>query len=455
MYYPSRVTRHASRITKYLFIIFFYTFLITSLAAQEIKEPVKIDLKTCIENSLATDLTLKEAIADVSAAEGQLRQARAGFFPSLSATASYSKRNEVPEIKIPGILSEGLIDENQHDVTFTMKYLLYDGGGISSLSSQAEANLESYKINEAKTSQDVIYKSTIAYFNALRWKHFVHVAEESVELSKEQLDIAKSRFEAGTAAKADVLKADAQLSESEIKLLDATNNFNIALSSLNDTMGMSLTTPLELSEDYVYKEWNVTLEGCQQEAMNERLEIRIIEKTKESLYYATEFAKSAWYPSIFLKLDYTPCGNSLLSMNNTLVGTVGAQFNIFDGFKTGGNVDEAEAKYEKVTIREADVKKKITLDVQKSFLTFRSNSKKVLEVEKNLEASKESFRVAQISYREGISPFIDVNQAQLVLINAEVSKVQSIFDYYVAKLDLLRATGLLKENFDPSSLDEH
>ena len=140
MHYPSRVTRHASRITKYLFIIFFYTFLITSLAAQE--TPVKIDLKICIENSLATDLTLKEAIADVSAAEGQLRQARAGLFPSLSATASYSKRNEVPEIKIPGILSEGLIDENQHDVTFTMKYLLYDGGGISSLSSQAEANLE-------------------------------------------------------------------------------------------------------------------------------------------------------------------------------------------------------------------------------------------------------------------------------------------------------------------------
>ena len=438
-----------------LFILFFYILLITSLAAQEIKEPVKIDLKKCIENSLATDLTLKEAITDVSVAEAQLRQARSGLFPSLSASASYSKRNEVPELNIPGILSEGLIDKNQHDVTFTMKYLLYDGGGISSLSSQAEANLEGYKINEEKTKQDVIYKSAMSYFNALRWKNFVHVAEESVELSKEQLELAKSRFDAGTAAKADVLKAEAQLSESEIKLLDANNNFNIALSSLNDAMGLPLTTPLELSEDYVYKEWNVTLEQCHNEAMKERLEIEIIEKTKESLYYATEFAKSAWYPAIFLKLDYTPYGNSLITQNNTLVGTVGAQFNIFDGFKTGGNVDEAEAKYEKVTIREEDVKKKVTLDVQKSFLTFQSNSKKVLEVEKNLEASKESFRVAQISYREGISPFIDVNQAQLVLINAEVSKVQSIFDYYVAKLDLLRATGYLKENFDPSSLDKN
>ncbi len=436
---------------KYFFILFIYILLITSLSAQEMA--VKIDLKTCIENSLATDLTLKEAIADVSVAEGQLKQARSGLFPSLSATASYSKRNEVPEITIPGMLSEGLIDENQHDVTFTMKYLIYDGGGVSSLSSQAEANLEGYKINEEKTAEDVIYKSSISYFNALRWKYFVHVAEESVELSKEQLDIARSRFDAGTAAKADVLKAEAQLSESEIRLLEANNNFNIALSSLNDTMGIPLTTPLELKEDYVYKEWNVTLEECQREAMKERLEIRIIEKTKESLYYATEFARSAWYPSVFLKLDYTPYGNSLLSQNNTLVGTVGAQFNIFDGFKTGGNVDEADAKYEKVTIREADVKKKVTLDVQKSFLTFQSNSKKVLEVEKNLESSKESFRVAQISYREGISPFIDVNQAQLVLINAEVTRVQSIYDYYVAKLDLLRATGLLKENFDPSSLD--
>jgi outer membrane protein TolC len=440
---------------KYLFIIFIYILLITSLAGQETEVTVKIDLKKCIENSLSTDLTLKEAHADVSVAKGQLRQARSGLFPSLSAAATYSKRNQVPEFTFPGGLSEGIIDENQHDVTFTMKYLLYDGGGVSSLSSQAEANLEGYEINEEKTKQDVIYKAAMSYFNALRWKNFVHVAEESVDLSKQQLELAKSRFDAGTAAKADVLKADAQLSESEIKLIDAKNYFNIALSSLNDTMGLSLTTPLELSENYVYSEWNITLEQCQNKAMKERLEIEIIEKTKTSLYYATEFAKSAWYPSIFLKLDYTPYGNSLITQNNTLVGTVGAQFNIFDGFKTGGNIDEAEAKYEKVTIREEDVKKKVTLDVQKSFLTFRSNSKKVLEVEKNLDASKESFRVAQISYREGISSFIDVNQAQLVLINAEVSKVQAIYDYYVAKLDLLRATGYLKENFDPSSLDKN
>ncbi len=433
--------------TAVIFFCLLFMPVITVLANTEDngKEVIALDIMKSIELALGNDLLLKEAGKDVEIAEAKLRQIKSGLYPAFSAQTRFSRYNSTPSIELPGGFTKSLIDENQRDVTFTLQYLIYDGGGVYSLKSQGEANLEAYRINEEKVRQDVIYRTSMAYLNSLRTEQLLLVAREYVELSKEQLDLAQKRFDAGTVPKADVLKAEASLADGETKLIEAENLYNISLKALNDATGLPLDTEVSLSGDYKYREWNISLEESRKMAEDNRLESDIVRKTRESAYYAIEFAKSSWYPDLFFKLDYTAYGNSLVVDTGSVVATVGAQFNIFDGFRTGGEVDEAEAKYEKLSLELDNVEKKINLDVTTAHMNFQAASEKVFKADESVAAASESYRVAQISYREGISPFIDVSQAQVILLQAEVSQVQAIYSYYVSKVELLRAMGLLEE----------
>ena len=429
---------------KRLFVTTFCLFLLSIIYASTTDtKKIQITLKRCIEIALENDFSLKEAHKDVVVAAAQLKRAKSSLYPNFSASTTYSRRYPPPEVHLPGGYSVQLLEENQHDLTFSLNYLLYDGGGVKSLKSQAMAQLEVYKTSEEKIRQDVIYRTSIAYFNALKNKNFVLVAEEALKLSEEQLKIAKERYNAGTVALADVLKAKSQLADAEVNLIKAKNIFDVSLTGLNDAMGVPLDTKLELNEEYPFKTCNITMEESLKNALENRLEINIMKKSLEAGNYAIKFAKSLWYPQIFFNLDYTGWSNSLLAQDNTVVATVGARFNIFDGMQTSAKVEEAKALQEKLAIQMEEIKKKIKLDVTKAFLDFQSAYEKVFKVEENLNFAKESYRTAQTSYKEGITPFIDVNAAQVMLTNTEVNKVQAIFDYYIAKIELLRAMGLL------------
>lgn len=425
---------------KKIIIVFSLLILFTGIA---FSREYDITLQKCIDLSVESNLPLKEAGKDVLFAEAQLKKATAGFYPGVSATTNVSTRNYVPQIDaIPGKTLE-IMDKSQYELTFRVKYLLYDGGGISSLKSQQEAQLESAKIKEEKTKQDVIYKSSLLYFHTIKTEKILLVSQDSVKVSKDLVMIAEKRYGAGTVALADVLKAKSQLADAEVALVKAKNSFNISLATLNDYMGLPLNTSIKFRDTYNYVKPEIIPEECEKKSLENRLEIDVMKKSRESAYYAIEFAKSSWYPDLFFSVDYTALSNSFFTTNNTVVATLGAQFNIFDGFKTSADVESAEATYDKVGIQMEDLEKRIKLEVARSCIDLDSASEKYQKTEENLKASRESFRVAEISYREGITPYIDVNQAQLMLTTSEINQVQALFDFYVAKLELLRVMGLI------------
>jgi len=135
-----------------IFFCFLFMPLIPVLANTEDsgKEVIALDIMKSIELALENDLLLKEAGKDVEIAEAKLRQIKSGLYPAFSAQTRFSRYNSTPSIELPGGFTKSLIDENQRDVTFTLQYLIYDGGGVYSLKSQGEANLEAYRINEEK-----------------------------------------------------------------------------------------------------------------------------------------------------------------------------------------------------------------------------------------------------------------------------------------------------------------
>ena len=106
-----------------------------------------------------------------------------------------------------------------------------------------------------------------------------------VDLNQEQLDIAVSKFNAGTVAKADVLKAEAELADAQISYIEAKNRYNLSVKLLNDALYIPLNSKVELSKDFSQIHWDITLEECLSLAEENRLEIEILEKKENRIFH--------------------------------------------------------------------------------------------------------------------------------------------------------------------------
>ena len=246
-----------------VFILFSIMLLSSNLLAEESEDILELDIYECIKIALENSIDLREATMDVHIADAQLTEASSGLYPSFSLLSTYSRRHPASSVDFPGgNIAFDIIEKDQYDVTFSMEYLISDGGKISSLKSQAEANLDINELNRVRIEEEIILNTSLAYFQTLKADKLLEVAKQAVDLNQEQLDIAQSRFTAGTVAKADVLKAEAELADAQIKNIEAKNRYDLSVKLLNDALYIPLNSQIELSKDFSEIHWDITLEEC-------------------------------------------------------------------------------------------------------------------------------------------------------------------------------------------------
>jgi outer membrane protein TolC len=116
---------------------------------------------------------------------------------------------------------------------------------------------------------------------------------------------------------------------------------------------------------------------------------------------------------------------------------------LFDGGATRGKVAQAQAL---LTQDEQAVQKKeeaVRAEVTDACLTLESAAEAVGSAEKNLALARESLRLAEVGYREGVNTQLDVLDARTSLTRARQTLSQALRDQRVALARLWRSQGVL------------
>ena len=89
----------------------------------------------------------------------------------------------------------------------------------------------------------------------------------------------------------------------------------------------------------------------------------------------------------------------------------------------------------------------VTLDVQQAYLGILQATEQVRVANQVLSAAKTAFDIAVVRYTTGvsstagISPLLEVSDAQAALTLAEQNQVNALYDYNTARAQLDRAVG--------------
>ncbi len=417
-----------------------------------------LSLADAMDIALRQNSQILKSKADLEASYGVAIQTRAILIPKVVAGGNYGAQDpgSVEKVHIPAIppffAGADLPSSYQHwaaDLRVTQS--IYEGGRMSSSRRTSRLTKEQAILQHQAILADSLLAVYIAYEDALLASQLIAVQEASIKLLSGELDDAKSRFNAGSVPRFDVLRAEVELANARPNLISARNAFRIAKDNLTDVLGVDLPRtvlediPLELSGKLEVRPYEIELPAAVGQAIAKRPELAALRKAEMLRDEAVVNARAGNRPSAQIYAGYmwhNPYNRNDIGADISGL-EAGAQFtwNIFDGQLTRGKIKEAEALHARSKTEVAEAARHIELEVRTAYSQF-IQAKEVLESQKKVqEQAEEALRLAEARLKAGSGIQLDVLNAQTSLTAARTTQIQALHDHSVARVRLQRAIG--------------
>jgi outer membrane protein TolC len=199
-----------------------------------------LTLGAAADAALATHPTVRAAEARVEGADAVRRAARAAFLPSVIGTSGLTRHAE-PMVVAP---LHGFDPRNPPDFNRTLvqsqlglEVTVLDFGARRNQVRSAEALEEALDLRQDATAQELLETVAAAYTGVLAAREMREAARRQTEALAAELDRAQQRLREGTAARVEVLRADAGLQDARAQLATAEARTGLAERALARLMG--------------------------------------------------------------------------------------------------------------------------------------------------------------------------------------------------------------------------
>ncbi|MCP4581706.1 MAG: TolC family protein [candidate division Zixibacteria bacterium] len=407
-------------------------------------------LEKCVETALQNNYGVLAAKNSYDATKWQVYSAYAQVLPAVS-TGVYSSENWNPPFFFwegsrtphpnPGI-SKTYGGSIQFRKTFP-GLGMYDYANIK----YNKANRRSAFYDYVSSEKELVYSIKESYFNLIKAKMLVDVSKDAVKRGEEQLKVAQSRYDLGSASLSDVLKAKVLRSNAKLELITADNNVALSKAQLSYSMGIDVIEEIEIVEDFPKTDFDIEYNNALNEALSNNPSYRKsgfdLTKAKASLC----MAKANFLPSLSLSLNHrTTVGTSdvLFDFQQEYAGRTfyfELGYNIFNNLSDASNVitGKKNVNSQKETLENA--RNSVALEVKQTFLDVQQNTEKLNLNEESVAAAQEDLNIVREKYNLGAATIIEVLDAEVSFKEAQINQVQALFDYNLAISRLEKVMG--------------
>lgn len=392
-------------------------------------------VRIALENNL--DIKIMEADRDIAAINNNW--GNAGKWPTVNAnlanTEAISNLNQVlsngSEIKRNGVTNNVL------NANIQATWRLYNGKRITATKKRFE---ELEKIGELSVTQEmqrISFDVLIAYYNIVRLNQQVKATQAIIALSEERYNIAKRRFDVGSAAKTDMLQSGIDMNEQRINL----NNIEQQIRNNKAIMNTLLKRPADMDfavADSTFQIPQLDYKKSIEKIDSQNLNLLIAERERALLVEERRIINSQRLPVLSLNsttsYNRTKATGGFFLTNQTYGPNIGLGLGIpiynSNIFKTQLRVNEVQQKQQK--LQTELLRTQLQRDVYIAFEEFQ-NAAHVAEVERiNVKIAEENNYISTERFKKLQGNTIELRTAQLSLIEAQDRYINALFREKVA-----------------------
>jgi outer membrane protein TolC len=403
-----------------------------------------LTLDKAIDIALAENPTIRVADKDVELKKVADTGAWQSLLPTLDATLSFSHSIKVAEMKIGGNkIKFGQDGSSTATGALTMNLPVFAPAVYQNMKLTKEDILLAQE--KARSSRlDLVNQVTKAYYSALLAQDSYGVMKKAYNTSKENFDVVNNKFKVGRVSEYDKISAEVQMRSMNSSLVSAQTGLNLAMLQLKVLMGITANVDIAIDDSLNRYESTLVLpqanDGTLSLGNNSTLlqmdyNMQLLERTRKLL-------KTNFMPTVAIQLSgqyqsvsnpdwnvfgysYSPSASVALAVNIPI-------FHADNWTKLKSN----RLQISQLEDTRLDTERKLNMAME----SYKQNmASTIAQVESNSEAVKQAGKAVQISekrYEVGRGTILELNQSETALTQAELTYVQSIYDYLTNKADL-------------------
>ena len=436
---------------KRLFLVLGFVAATLSLSAQEKPQALVLNLEQALEIALSENPTIKIADSEIEIKRYAKQGTYSSLYPKIDATATYQR-----------MIAKQTMSMDLGGQTQTIKVGSDNSfnGGISAAMPIINAQLwESLKVSaldvelaveKARGSRiDLIEQVANAYYMVL-------LAKESRDLYQRVYDNAVSnnrnivkRYEVGSVSEYDYISSNVSVQNALPNLIEAENSVVLSLWQLKALLGIDLEKDIDVVGSLMDYE-SVMSYGydIQKLDLSNNSTLKQLELQQEQLDLALRISKFANLPTLAINAAflYTALGNDGKFFNKSAwnpYSYAGLSLNIpiFAGLSRRSSIRQSQINQSNMELQRENIERQLRVGVVQYLNNMQTSVKKFHSSSATVGQAQRGYDIAVKRYEVGSGTLVDIDNSQLSLTQAELSRNQSIYNFLTAKVALDKVLG--------------
>lgn len=448
-----------------------------AIEQMSVEKNAVLNIKDCIQIALNNSPLIKKARYNYGIAKGNLGVAKSDYFPTLGVGTGYnftdSKNNRRNT------------NSSIYSAEASISQLIWNFG-------KTNANIRMYNFDRIAalyefedTVLQTIFGVKTNYYGVLAAKATLDVNRANVQINERNYQRTKAYFDEGIRSKIDLVNAEVNLSDSKVTLVESEKNYKNALVQLNNSMyiafapeyeientetfnfqnnyipvnlekidekkdlskppkGVSdafLTSQVEkinILDNYKFEPFPYTFEESVNLAYKNRPDLKVYDASLNAMKEALKYTKREYLPEISATAGY-----GYRDQYNTNSFNVGVNLSTSVNIKGQKHrIDNAKLQVQMAETEIDQAKQDIYFEVQNLYITMIQLEKQIPLLAVKVKQTLENFELADGRYAVGLGDYIQLQDAKVNYNNAQVSYVQTVYNYNVARANLEKAIAL-------------
>ena len=388
-------------------------------------------LVTLIEQGLANNTDYLTAGLRVKEAEATLLSARLAYLPGIALAPQ-------------GTLShlEGHKMTKAYSIPATASWEIDLFGKLRNAKRQSQALLAQSKDYQQAVRSQLIAGIANTYYTLLMLDAQLNIAEQTATSWRESARSTHALMQAGLANEAAVSQMEAAYAQVNASVLDLKEQIN----QVENSLSLLLAEPSHTIQrgTLAGQTWPSSLSvGFPVCLLANRPDVRAAERSLEQAFYATNQARSAFYPSITLSgsAGWTNSAGGMISNPaQFLASAVGSLTQpLFAKGQLTGQLKIAKARQEEASLQFQQTLLQAGTEVNEALVQYQTAQQKRNLYAQQVSALQTAYRSTSLLMEHGTTTYLEVLTAQQSLLSAqltqvanEVTEIQSLIQLYQA-----------------------
>ena len=400
---------------------------------------VNSELNGLVKQSLTYFPKIQELTTTEEISSMRVDVARSNYLPNLNATGTYNYVNPVGQVQFPVSATETKTLQFQpHDnynFNVGLNQQIWDFGRTRAQIEKSKNDLLVAHANTESARLQVAAQVATIYYGMIYLKKSIEVQDSVVAYYANNKKIVEGKIRQGDALQLDLSTIENNIDQETNRKVEFQRQYARQVALLRYTTGHA-TEPSQNTFDFQATptsdfSGNPDLQAATQRIAAAQSDIRL---SSSNRFPSLSFQASSGY-----KNGYQPDINEMRF--NVLAGAT-LTFPIYQGGRVRQNLTIARKSAELSEISKNNTLATLTKDLESVQADLKAYDQQIKNSEGQITVAKETSRLTQVRYKQGVATYLDLVSASTNLQRANLNRIQYEYQRTLALIENCRLTGV-------------